>query len=302
MTTPPVARAVPVGAAAACLLAAGLAAANAGDLPVDQIEALVGADGHVSNGVLHIPLERTDIGEVQGPRGVTFTPSFGVHGDLWFQPRDTGGVLLNGDLALLPEEVNPFISTLQANGLLFQAFHQHFPMTNPPVWHVHFRGLGDSSAVASAVHAAIAGTDTPLPQSPPANPTSPLDAERLATILHGDAEIGNGGVVTVTVNRAGLVILDALEVRPEAGISSTIEFDPTGGSDAAVVAAFSMTSEEVNGVATRMLNQLDWFQGGLNSQETAEYPQLYVDHMLKTGDAYALAMEIRSGLDLTNAE
>jgi hypothetical protein len=29
---------------------------------------------------------------------------------------------------------------------------------------------------------------------------------------------------------------------------------------------------------------------------------LYFDHMLKVGDAYALAAEIRSGLDLTDSE
>jgi hypothetical protein len=31
-------------------------------------------------------------------------------------------------------------------------------------------------------------------------------------------------------------------------------------------------------------------------------PQLYFDHMLKTGDAHALAGEVRRGLDLTAAD
>ncbi|HSN26861.1 MAG TPA: hypothetical protein VLT45_11260 [Kofleriaceae bacterium] len=41
----------------------------------------------------------------------------------------------------------------------------------------------------------------------------------------------------------------------------------------------------------------DWDQGCLYNQETAEQPQLYIDHMAKQGDAYQLAQEIRDGLD-----
>jgi hypothetical protein len=45
-----------------------------------------------------------------------------------------------------------------------------------------------------------------------------------------------------------------------------------------------------------------WFQGCLYNQETDEHPQLYFDHMLKVGNAYALAAEIRRGLDLTASD
>jgi hypothetical protein len=44
-----------------------------------------------------------------------------------------------------------------------------------------------------------------------------------------------------------------------------------------------------------------WFVGCLYNQETSETPQLYFAHMLKVGDAYALAREIRRGLDLTHS-
>jgi hypothetical protein len=52
----------------------------------------------------------------------------------------------------------------------------------------------------------------------------------------------------------------------------------------------------------RLMRQLGWFQGCLYNQETNEQPQLYFDHMLKAGDAYVLAHEIRRGLDLTHAQ
>ena len=45
-----------------------------------------------------------------------------------------------------------------------------------------------------------------------------------------------------------------------------------------------------------------WQVHCLYNQETAESPQLYFSHMLKTGDVYELAAEIRKGLDLTHAD
>ncbi len=271
-------------------------------LPVDEIEELVGAKGTVTNGVLDIPIARTDIGSVEGPEGVTFTPSFEIHGDLYFQPLADGRALLNGDLALLPEEVNPFVSALLEHQLVFQAYHQHVIEMSPQIWFNHFRGVGDALVLAREIRAAIAVTRTPLPQPPPRNASTPLDPERLASILHGDTRVGDDGVVTVTVDRTDRVFIDRVLVRPETGISTIIEFKPLGGASAAVVPDFSMTSSETVPVVNAMLNALGWFQGCLYNQETDEHPQLYFDHMVKTGNAYRLAAEIRKGLNLTNAE
>ncbi len=66
-------------------------------------------------------------------------------------------------------------------------------------------------------------TSMPFPQTPPANPTTPLDPDRLAAILHGDAEVGDEGVVTVSVDR---ILIDGIHVLPEANISTQVEFKP----------------------------------------------------------------------------
>ena len=81
-----------------------------------------------------------------------------------------------------------------------------------------------------------------------------------------------------------------------------MEFRPTGESNAEVVPDFSMTSAEVAPVVKRMLLDFHWAQGCLCNQETAERPQLFFDHMVKIGDAYQLAREIRKGLDLTRSD
>ena len=272
-----------------------------GKLPVSTIEQIVGAQGSLSNGVLDISIGRKDIGNVSGPLGVAFTSDFEIHGDLYFQPLRGERALLNGDMALLEDEVNPFISKLLSVGLLVQAYHQHLIGMSPQIWFVHFRGVDTPAALATKVRAALATTATPFPQTQPQNPTSPLDAKRLGRILHGEAQIGGDGVVTVTVNRRRPVRLGGVTALPDTGVSTTVEFKPLGGSTAAAVPDFSMTADEVVPVMELMLNRLHWFQGCLYNQETDEHPQLYFDHMLKTGDAYTLAQEIREGLNLTGS-
>ncbi|HEY0792567.1 MAG TPA: DUF1259 domain-containing protein [Chthoniobacterales bacterium] len=276
-------------------------------LPVSEIEHIVGVQGDIANGVLDLSISRTDIGDVQGPLGVVFTPAFAftpafeINGDVFFQPLSQGQVFLNGDLPLKEAEVKRFISALLKNGLTFQAFHQHVPM-HPQVWFIHFRGVGDPLVLARAVRAALNATGTPLPQAPPSNPTTPLDAQRLGGILHGSATVGEEGVVTVWVYRRDQVTIDGVRVNPQANISTNVEFKPLGGSTAAVVADFSMENEDVDPVVELMLNHLGWYQGCLYNQETGEHPQLYFDHMVKVGDACQLAAEIRKGLDLTDAQ
>jgi hypothetical protein len=234
---------------------------------------------------------------------VTFTPAFEIDGTLTFQPLGHRSAFFNGDIALRPEETQDVIDAIIANGLIFQAFHQHYIETTPNVWFIHFRGEGDPLKLATAVHNVLKATSTPLPQTMPSNPTTPLDPDKLASILHGDAQVGDEGVVTVTIDRADTIVIDDIRVSPEANISTTVQFKPlaSSGSSAAVGPDFSMKSSEVMPVVS-LMRSLGWFQGCLYNQETNEHPQLYFDHMLKVGDAYSLAQEVRRGLALTAVE
>ncbi len=235
--------------------------------------------------------------------GVTFTGSFELDGTLTFEPLGDDLAFFNGDLPLKPHETNAFIDAVIANGLTFQAFHQHYTEMNPPVWFIHWRGVGNPLKLAQAVHQVLKSTATPLPQKMPSNPKSPLDAKRLGKILRGDAQIGSDGVVSVSVKRRGAIIIGGVHASPESNIATDIEFKPHSGkgSLADVGPDFSMTASEVQPVVALMREQ-GWFVGCLYNQETDEFPQLYFSHMLKTGDAYSLAAEIRRGLDKTDSE
>lgn len=272
-------------------------------LPEKQIEAILRVQGEEDNGTLHFDIERKDIPSTNGPAGsgLVFTPSFELSGDTFFQPLGHGQAFMNGDMCVKEEEIQRFISALQKHGIKFQAFHQHLPM-HPQVWFIHYRGLGDPIALATGVRAALDQTSTPFPQTQPSNPTTPLDANKLAQILDGDASVGDDGVVTVWVLRTDRIMIDGIQVNPQANVSTNIEFKPIGGNNAQVVSDFSMNSYETNPVINLMLNHFGWIQGCLYNQETNERPQLFFDHMGKTGDAYQLAREIRQGLNLTRCE
>ena len=277
------------------------AAKQHGKLPAAEIQKIVGAQGTVTDGVLSISIDRDDLGKVKGPLGVTFTGSFELDGSLTFEPLGNDLAFFNGDLPLKPQETQAFIDALIANDLTFQAFHQHYIEMSPQVWFIHWRGLGNPLKLAQAVHNALKTTGTRLPQTMPSNPKSPLDAKRLGKILGGAAQIGSDGVVTVNVNRRDKIVIGGVHASPESNISIGIEFQPRSSKGSTVWAApdFGMISTEVQ-PAIALMRKQGWFVSCLYNQETAESPQLYWAHMLKTGDAYALASEIRLGLDKTD--
>jgi hypothetical protein len=292
-----------LAAAGSLLGAAGSTAAEAataasGQLPVAEIERIVGAKGTVSNGVLTIEIDRDDIANVR-KEGVPIKPAFEINGNLVFQALSDGSVMMNGDLAFKPEELNPAIDQMIRHGLTWQAMHQHLWGLNPMVWFQHMRMRGSARTVAQACHAVLSATSTPLPQAPPAHPTTPLDAKRLGQIIGQTPDVGASGVVTINVPRRNPVTLGGVRINPYLNITTPVAFEPLGGDTAAVVPDFGMTADEITKVTAVMRSQ-GWEIDCLYNQETDEQPQLYFSHQFKVGNAYTLAREVRRGLEQMN--
>jgi hypothetical protein len=277
-------------------------------LPVSQMESILQAQGSVIQGVLSVEIDRTDIGTISlhdyaTGQDIPIKPSFEVNGDLTFQPIGDDQAFFNGDIALKPNEVDPVIDTILSNNLVFQAEHQHFYDFQPPVWFIHFRGKGDPLTLAREVHNVLKATSVPLPQAPPSNPKTPLNPNKLKRILHGyDAEVGDDGVVTVLVAPPASITIDGVHVEPPTNISTNVAFEPlnSSGTQAAVAPDFALLGSEVNPVM-QVMRAANWDIGCLYNQETEEQPQLFFSHQIKTGDPYALAREVRRGLDRTSA-
>jgi uncharacterized protein DUF1259 len=308
VTTGLVVFALAAAIATAAVAATAHGAARKDALPVKQMETILQAKGSVTNGVLQVEIDRTDIGTVTlhdyaTGENIPIKPSFEINGDLTFQPLGGNQAFFNGDIPLKPNEVNSVIDAILANHLVFQAEHQHFYDLKQPVWFIHFRGKGDPLTLATEVHNVLKATSTPLPQAPPANPTTPLDPQRLKRILHGyDVSVGSDGVVTVLVAPPAQITIDGIAVQPPTNISTNVIFEPLNGSGtrAAVAPDFAMLGETINPVM-QVMRSANWDIGCLYNQETQEQPQLFFSHQIKTGDPYQLAQEVRAGLDADNA-
>lgn len=270
-------------------------------LPVKEMEQILRTQGTVTNGVLDIMQDRNDLNNVIGPGGIPWKPSFQIYNEFHFQPLREGRAIMNGEMSLLAAETNPVIDRILSSGLVFQAFHQHFFDLNPQLWHIHLRGIGNPLALARAVANVVAATGTPLPQTRPVNPTTPLDTHRLEQILGGTAEVEEDGVVIVSVSRKENIVLDGVHIKPELGVQHTINFEPLGDGKAAVAPDYALIAAEINPVMA-VARKHGFAVHCLYNQETAEFPQLYFSHQLAVGDAYALARAIRMALEKTNTE
>jgi Domain of Unknown Function (DUF1259) len=282
--------------------AAAAAMTQGGSLPVAAMTAALQAEGVVIDGVLVVEVAREDLGAVIGPGGITLTPAFQSHGRLAFQPLRNGYVLLNGYHPVVTSETNSFIDGVRDSGLQVQALTQAYTGLDPQLWLVHMRGYSSALGLAKAIRNAFGATDTPFPQALPRGPHSSLDAGHLARILRGHARIAADGVVRVTVPRRGRVRLSGVELSPQANISTNVEFQPSeaGGSETWAAASFSLSGPEAFAVVKKMRSRA-WTVHSLASGHTDEHPQLYFSNMLKSGEAGALAHEIREGLDLTDS-
>ncbi len=278
-------------------------AAQAGTsaLPVKQIEKALQIQGTMINGDLTESFERDDINNVT-LHGVPIKPAFMINGDFDFQSLGKGRAFMNGDFPVLPAEINPAIDAMVSHGLVFQAEHQHMYDFTPQVYFIHLRATGDAVKIAQGLHAVLKATSTPLPQTPPSNPKTPLNVSKLKSMLHGyDAEVGSDGVVTVYIARRNPIYIDGIKVNPATNIATNISFEPLNksGSEVAAIPDFAMTANEINPLMATMRAQ-GWDIGCLYNQETDEQPQLFFSHQFKTGNPYELAGEMVKGLAKTN--
>lgn len=274
-----------------------------GSLPVQQMNSTLQLQGSSSNGVLSYSFDRPDINNVT-LNGTPISPSFQINGSMDFQPLGGQQAFLNGDLPVPADRLDATISTIIKSGPVFQAEHQHFYDFSPMVWFIHVRGRGSALTLAQGVHSVLAAAGTPLPQTPPTNPSTPFDVNRLKSILHAYSDqVSSNGVVTFLVARRNPVYIDGVQVNPSTNIATNVAFEPlnSSGTQAAVAPDFGMQADEINRVVGTMQAQ-GWDIGCLYNQETDEHPQLYFSHQFKTGNPYVLAQEIRNGLNQMNSQ
>ena len=166
---------------------------------------------------------------------------------------------------------------------------------------MHVGGHDNPARMAAVIRDALATSKTPL-GTPPATAPSPavnLDAAQLDQLI-GVKSQGNGGVYQFSVPRRDPVMEGGMQIAPAGsmGVATAINFQPTGGGNAAITGDFVLAGDEVNPVIRALLaNDID--VTAVHSHMLDEQPRLYFLHFWANDDALKLARGLRAALDKT---
>ena len=248
--------------------------------------------------VYKVGMPRGDLHVTVG--GVQIKPALALGS--WVGLKQTGPneVTAMGDLVLLDSEVGPVMSKLEEGGIEQTAIHNHLLREAPRVIYVHIHGHGDPIKVATAIHAALSLTKTPLNAAAAKSESLQLDTIQISQIL-GRAGKGSGGVYQVSVPRAETVSEGRMEVPPALGVATALNFQSTGGHRAAITGDFVLSGTEVNPVI-QALKQNDIEVTALHGHMLDESPRLFFMHFWANDDELKLAKGLRAALDKMNVK
>jgi hypothetical protein len=230
--------------------------------------------------------------------GVAIRPAFALGGWAAFSPMG-GGAMVMGDLVLLETEINPVMAKLMEGGIEITAVHNHLLRANPATFYMHIGGHGDPVKMAEVLRSALAQSKTPLtaPAAPATPPAVDLDTAQLDKIM-GAKGRANGGVYQFSVPRREPVIESGMTVPSAMGSAHAINFQPTGGGNAAITGDFVATADEVNPLI-RALRSNGIEVTAIHSHMLTEQPRLIFMHFWATDDALKLARAVRGALEKT---
>ncbi len=262
-------------------------------------QALGKAGSAMPGGIYRVGLPRSDLKVTLD--GVELKPGFALGSWLAFEKMGDQGMVM-GDLVLTMDEVNPVMAKLAASGIEITALHNHLLRNQPFTMYMHVLGRGDPVKLASALHAALAESKTPLSGAAAAAPASPppldLDTATIDRAL-GAKGANNGGVYQFSIPRAEPIRDSGMEVPPAMGSANGINFQPTGGGKAAITADFVLIGSEVNPVL-KALREHGIEVTAIHNHMLDDQPRLYFMHFWANDDAGKLAEGLKAALSHVN--
>src|SRR5215831_14902957 len=199
-------------------------------------------------GIYRVGLPRSDLRVTLD--GVEIKPALALGSWLAFRKNGNEGMVM-GDLVLVVGEVTPVMTKLEEAGIEVTALHNHLLRNEPFTMYLHVLGHGDPVKLATALHAALAESKTPLesgaPSYSPSAQSIDLDTAVIDKALGYKGKI-NGGVYQVSIPRAEQIKDGGMEVPEAMGSANAINFQPTGPGKAAITGDFVLIAKEVNPV------------------------------------------------------
>src|SRR5258708_35963780 len=241
------------------------------------IEQALGRSGQAqSDGAYKVSFPRSDLKVTVN--GVELKPALALGGWLAFSKPGADSMIM-GDLVLAEDEVTPVMSSLENSGVQITALHNHVLHESPRVMYMHIGGHGDAAKLASAVKEALALTKVPAPK-PPASPQQDIgiDTAGIEQALGAKGKI-NGGVFQVGIPRNESITEGGMKVPNSMGLSTALNFQPTGVGKAAITGDFVLIGAEVNPVIQALRSNA--INGtAVHSHTLDEEPRVFFMHFM----------------------
>src|SRR5258708_36892700 len=208
------------------VMLAGARQGTSGGLNTAAIDKALGLPGQVQGDVYRVGMPRTDLAVTV--HGIKVKPGLALGS--WAGFRKSGAqTVVHGDLVLTQAEINPVISKLFDGGLQITALHNHLIDETPHVMYVHYWGQGSEASLATALHAALETTKTPLTAAPaPATQPDPgFDADAMQKAI-GKTGTVRGGVLGISVPRPEKIMMMGVELPPAMGMPPATSFQSAG--------------------------------------------------------------------------
>lgn len=255
----------------------------------------LGRTGELETGsVYRVSFPRRDLQVTS--KGVEIEPGLSLGSYAAFARYDDGTTVVMGDLVVTEEELPKVTDALQRNGIAQTALHKHLLDHEPPVWWTHFHAeTDDPEAVARGIKQALDATATP----PPAKEQQPgqleLDTAAIDQAL-GAKGTNDGGIYKFSFARTETITARGKILPPAMGVTTAINFQPTGNGRAAINGDFAMTADEVQNVIQALRD------GGIEIVELHNHalngkPRLFYMHFWANDDATDLAQTLRKAVD-----
>ena len=266
------------------------------------VESALGKSGQIQpGGVFRIGMPRTDLAVTV--KGVPVKAGFALGSYAAFKSVGDHTMVM-GDLVLLDQEVPAVMAGLFRGGLEVTAVHNHLNEVSPHVMYMHYGGHGDAVKLATALRQALSASGTPLGSgssavaAPPAGPG--LDTKQIEQGLGRTGKAMDGGVFQVTVPRAEVITEMGVQLLPAMGVTTVMNFQPTGDGKAAITGDFVLIDKEVNAVA-RALMQHGIDVTAIHNHGLMDMPRLFYMHFWANDDPVKLAQGLKAALDQTNS-
>src|SRR5882672_8284544 len=265
-----------------------------------RIEGLTGAKGNLD--------EKEDVFKVSVPRsdldvrvaGVRMTPPMGLTS--WASFKRVGrNTVVMGDMVMTEDQVSPVMSAALDNGLEVTALHNHFIWDSPRIMFMHIGGVGDETALATAVGKVFAKMketsggkgEKPDAQIDPAH--SSLDPAKLDSALGLKGQYKDG-VYKFAVGRT--TRMHDVTVGNQTGVNTWGTF--AGSEDKAIVDGdFAMRESELQDVL-KTLRKAGINVVAIHQHMVGEQPRIMFLHYWGVAPANDLAKGLRAAFDVTH--